>query len=93
MSAVLTMPGDMQLTVTPRSAHSAPSVCVIFTTAALLALYAICFCGCGTSRLAMLAVFMMRPRLRCSMYRPSACAPQVHVGSKVCESPGSKSRP
>ena len=38
MSAVLTMPGLMQLTVTPRSAHSAPRVCVIFTTAALLAL-------------------------------------------------------
>ncbi len=176
------MPGDMQLTVRPRPAHSAPSVCVIFTTAALLALYAICskfnhltiiasvqarvrhitscwtyptprglekfntngdnrlappacnvlkgssftsthvrighalqgvpqlatwllgvssarpnralllqpycrfawtllceivktcFCGCGTSRLAMLAVFIMRPRPRASMCRPSACA-------------------
>ena len=41
MSAVFTMPGDMQFTVTPRSAHSQPSVCVIFTTAAFDALYAI----------------------------------------------------
>jgi hypothetical protein len=73
MRAVLTMPGDMQLTLTPRAAHSAPSVCVILTTAALDALYATCFCGCGTSTLAMLAVFIMRPRPCLSMILPSAC--------------------
>ena len=38
IKAVLTMPGDMQLTVRPLSAHSAPSVSVILTTAALEAL-------------------------------------------------------
>jgi hypothetical protein len=34
MRAVLTMPGDTQLTVTPRSAHSAARLCVSLTTAA-----------------------------------------------------------
>ncbi len=34
-----------------------------------------CFCGCGTSREAMLAVLMMRPAPAASMCRPSACAP------------------
>jgi hypothetical protein len=62
MRSVLTMPGEMQLTRTPRSAHSQPSVWVIFTTADLLQLYAICFCGCGTSNVAMLAVLMILPR-------------------------------
>ena len=38
MRAVLTMPGDMQFTLTPRGAHSVASVCVSFTTAALEAL-------------------------------------------------------
>ena len=61
MSFVLTMPGEIQLTTTPRSAHSQANVCVIFTTADLDALYAICFCGCGTSSDAMLAVLMILP--------------------------------
>ena len=33
MSGVSTMPGEMQLTLTPRDAHSQPSDCVSLTTA------------------------------------------------------------
>ena len=40
MSGVSTMPGEMQLTLTPLSAHSQPSDCVSLTTADLDALYA-----------------------------------------------------
>lgn len=40
----------MQLTFTPLSIHSVPNVCVNFTTPAFEALYANCFCGCGTRK-------------------------------------------
>ncbi len=74
MSAVLTMPGDMQLTVTPRSAHSQPSVCVIFTTAALDALYAIC-ARCPSPRLTKKVMLCVLPcRARCRQCACSAAA-------------------
>ena len=42
-----------------------------------------CFCGWGTSREAMLAVLMMRPRRCASMCRPSACTEGV-LGQGYC---------
>ena len=42
MRGVSTMPGEMQLTLTPRDAHSHPRDCVSLTTADLDALYTAC---------------------------------------------------
>lgn len=77
MRAVFTMPGDMQLTLTFLSAHSVPRVSVILTTAALEALYAICFWGWGTKTAAMLAVLMIFPPPCFSMCLPSACSHEM----------------
>merc|ERR1711966_176643 len=58
---VSTIPGDMQFTFRPLSAHSHARVCVILTTAAFEQLYAACFCGWGTSNVAIDAVLMIFP--------------------------------
>merc|ERR1719408_372870 len=62
----------MQLTLSPRDAHSHAIDCVILTTAAFEQLYAACFCGCGTSSDAIDAVLMILPEPRASMWRASA---------------------
>ena len=71
--AMSTTPGDMQFTFSPRSAHSVPSVWVIFTTADFEALYATYFSGCNTTTVFKLAVLMILPYPWASMCLPSSC--------------------
>merc|ERR1719152_695048 len=66
------MPGEIELTFTPRLAHSHARDWVILTTAAFEQLYAACFCGWGTMSDAIDAVLMILPPPFASICRAAA---------------------